>query len=148
MWSGGHLPESGVIYTVKELSEKCQDPGVMQGESVRVNGRLVEHKVGEKLAKILDRNKDFCLWINTELIEPIIYPMGAAIQFVGEIEWRENLDPLLPLLKARTVRCVDNLDLILYEKALAIQRNYFQEESVGVNAAQKHGRQPTEMEQT
>lgn len=39
MWSGGHLPESGVIYTVKELSEKCQDPGVMQGESVRVNGR-------------------------------------------------------------------------------------------------------------
>lgn len=52
MWSGGHLPESGVIYTVKELSEKCQDPGVMQGESVRVNGSTeIQH--GRLLADTL-----------------------------------------------------------------------------------------------
>ena len=89
--------------------------------------RLVEYKVDENLAKILDRNKDFCLWIDTELIEPFPATLGATIQLVGEIEWRETLEPLVPLLKARTVRCVDTLDLITYEKALAVQRNYLQE---------------------
>lgn len=147
MWSCANLPKSGTIYTVKELSEKCLDPGTMQGESVRLNGRLVEYKVDESLVKILDRNKEFCFWIDAERIEPFTLPLGATVQLVGEIEWRENQNEnIVPLLKARTIRCVDNLDLIRYEKALEIQRNYLQEESLGSAPPRNKDAMSTEME--
>ncbi|XP_052829952.1 uncharacterized protein LOC106878392 isoform X2 [Octopus bimaculoides] len=84
--------------------------------------RFVEHDSTSCLAIITHLSEDVRLTVQTQFIEPILFPVNSLLEFLGDLDW--NPSDGSPILKARTVRCVDGLDLILYERALSAQRAY------------------------
>ena len=60
--------------------------------------------------------------VNTTLIEPL-EEVGSIFQLIGELSCsNEDLT-----LNVRLIRCVDGMDLVLYKKALELQRQYFKD---------------------
>ncbi|CAE8584593.1 unnamed protein product, partial [Polarella glacialis] len=49
---------------------------------------------------------------------------GAAVQVIGELEVFQALDAPPLLLRARIARCVDGLDMNLYEQCLEVRRQF------------------------
>ncbi|XP_029647078.1 CST complex subunit TEN1-like [Octopus sinensis] len=117
-----YLPEHGVIYTIKEIIEMDVTQTNSLPKAVRVNGKLAEHDSSSCQAVITYLSKNVRLTVQTQFIEPILFPLNSLLQFLGDLDW--NPSDGSPILKARTVRCVDGLDLILYERALSAQRAY------------------------
>ena len=60
--------------------------------------------------------------IDTRLIEPLEGIQGNLCQVIGEVENGKISNEFV--LKARVFRRVDDLDLVLYEKALMKQREF------------------------
>ena len=84
--------------------------------------RLVSHNYRFCLATVADIRSQHFLDIDTRLVEPFEGSSGSLFQFIGEMDClAENTDKLL---KARVVRCVDGLDVMLYNQALQHQNEY------------------------
>ena len=65
--------------------------------------------------------------MSTSLIEPFCAKLGSLFQFIGEVDCVSERHDLK--LIARVVRCVDGIDLVMYEKALTVQRQYLEQRS-------------------
>ncbi len=65
-----------------------------------------------------------CLLLDTRFIEPFRARPGSIFQFIGELDSASSDDH--PVLRARVVRCVDGMDVAMYNKALDAQRKFFE----------------------
>lgn len=114
--------KSGKPTFIEEIVEQMKTVD-LDGQAVCVTGRLKEHDVINCLAKLTDPQTKADLHVNTVLIEPFDARFGSLFQMIGELENRGSNSVVL---KARVVRCVDGIDMILYRKALEYQRNYLE----------------------
>jgi len=81
-------------------------------------------------AVIVDRRSTVQVHINTSLIEPFEGRLNSLYQFVGEMETgNTSSQDTERLLKARSYRCVDGLDLIEYYHSVDARSAYLQERS-------------------
>ena len=84
--------------------------------------RLDQHDFQNCRAVLTDPQTGCSVNINTSLIEPF-EEVGSIFQLIGEMSCsNEDLT-----LNARLIRCVDGMDLVLYKKALELQRQYFKD---------------------
>jgi CST complex subunit TEN1 len=69
--------------------------------------------------------KDFQLKIDTSLLDVFQHKMNALFQLIGEIECdAKSSGGNEVLLKSRVIRCVEGLDLDLWEQALELRRKF------------------------
>ena len=87
--------------------------------------RLQTHDFEQCRAVITDLTSKHSVTIDTRLIEPFQATTGVTFQFIGEMHPSDTSDKML--LQARVVRCVEGLDLSLYERAIDIQRRYLEQ---------------------
>ncbi|XP_041373570.1 CST complex subunit TEN1-like [Gigantopelta aegis] len=122
------LPQSGEPLLISEIFDRlATDAASLEGKSIRVTGRLQTHNVHDSTVMVTDPKSTKSLIVDTSLIEPFCAKLGSLFQFIGEVDClSEDCDMKLT---ARVVRCVDGLDLVMYEKALAVQRQYLEQRS-------------------
>ncbi|XP_074652312.1 uncharacterized protein LOC141906817 [Tubulanus polymorphus] len=115
---------TGRIYFVRELR-----PDIVTKRSeniVRVTGRLVDHDFSSCLVLIEDPSaKNHLLTVNTAFIEPFHSAGGSLFQFLGELSLNDDSGGLV--LQAFVSRCVDGLDMKLYELAVENERRFLTE---------------------
>jgi len=100
---------------------------VKDGDSVRVLGRLQEYDPKNNRAVIEHNN--VTLKIDTVFLESFPFKVNSMFQFIGEIEtYNKEM-----ILKARVGRNIDEMDLILFERALKIRRDFLQESVIANN---------------
>ncbi|XP_071172524.1 CST complex subunit TEN1-like [Mytilus edulis] len=104
------------------LNEIVENGYTMDGLSVRINGRLLQHDFQNCRAFLADPKTGCSLKVNTSLIEPL-EEAGSLFQLIGELSHSGGET----ILNARLVRCIDGMDLVIYKKALELQRQYFQD---------------------
>ena len=68
------------------------------------------------------------LAVDTRLLEPFGFQLHSLMQFIGEIDLDEDR---VPQLVARVARCVDGLDLRLYDESLAVWRQFIEMQQGG-----------------
>ncbi|XP_046545387.1 CST complex subunit TEN1-like [Haliotis rubra] len=116
-----NLPSHGEPLIIEEILQLLSsDSASIDGKSARIVGRLEEHNIHTCTAQVVDSNNRQPLTIDTRLVEPFNAKIGSLFQFIGELECSSNS----VTLKARVVRCVDGLDMKMYQKALIAQRQY------------------------
>jgi len=114
--------QHGVILMLDELRGNVKD-----GDSVRVLGRLQEYDPKNNRAVIEHNN--VTLKIDTVFLESFPFKVNSMFQFIGEIEtYNKEM-----ILKARVGRNIDEMDLILFERALKIRRDFLQESVIANN---------------
>ena len=114
------LPAPACIHTISEIEQKTFEQ--LENKSLKVTGRLLEYEVTLSRAKLVDGQNKSSILVDTTLIEPFDVLPGNLCQVIGEVNTVSELHQ--PLLRARIIRSVDNLDLILYEKAIKIQQEF------------------------
>lgn len=82
--------------------------------------RLVQHDIVTCRAAVRDEDKELC--IDTMFLEPFAANTRSHWMFIGEIYFESN--DSLPILKARTAACMNDLNFDLFSKALAIRRKH------------------------
>mmetsp|Transcript_27038 Transcript_27038/g.46618 ORF Transcript_27038/g.46618 Transcript_27038/m.46618 type:complete len:114 (+) Transcript_27038:174-515(+) len=97
------------------VPEIVANPSEFVGQSVRVLGRVSEGQ--HQANRLCVEYQDALLFVNTSLLDNVSFREGSLYQFIGEIS--SDL-----LLCARVSRCVDGMDLALYEKAVDIRRQF------------------------
>ncbi|KAK7477513.1 hypothetical protein BaRGS_00031198 [Batillaria attramentaria] len=115
-----NLPAFGEQVLVHEL-QICSD---WVGRSISVTGRLDEHDVETCQATLVDPKTQKQLQVDTSLVEPFPAKVGSLFQLIGEVMDNRDKDGAGLVLQARVVRCVDGLDLVMYERALSSQREF------------------------
>ncbi|CAE7288960.1 unnamed protein product [Symbiodinium natans] len=103
------------------LKELVQNPAAAVGASVRVTGEMKEFQQGaggRPLLLLHDRGATLLVDGAAAVRAAEIVP-GRGVQAVGEIESREGV----LVMQARILRVVD-LDLQLYERCLAVRRQF------------------------
>lgn len=85
--------------------------------------RLIHHNCKTGQATLCDPQTNSSVFIDTTLTEPLESVVGSLFQVIGEVEQLENCGAII---KAKIMRCVDGLDLLLYSRALEIQQQYMQ----------------------
>ncbi|XP_038062460.1 CST complex subunit TEN1-like [Patiria miniata] len=115
-----NLPACGKIVRLSELMEGSSE---VTGH-VRILARLQSYDCIKQQAVVcnVERNCNHQLLIDTRLVEPFHARAGSVFQFLGEIDYGENAQIIL---RARVVRCVDGVDVAMYNKALDAQRRFF-----------------------
>lgn len=83
--------------------------------------RLESHDFTVCIATLVDPQTGAAVNINTQLIEPFEAKIGSLFQVLGDC----SFDGTTCTLKARVIRCVDGMDIVLYKKTLQAQREYF-----------------------
>ncbi|XP_071094994.1 uncharacterized protein [Haliotis cracherodii] len=117
-----NLPSHGEPLIIDEIFQRLSsDIASIDGKSARIVGRLEEHNIHTCTAQVVDSNNRRPLTIDTRLVEPFSAKIGSLFQFIGELDCASNTNVTL---KARVVRCVDGLDMKMYQKALVAQRQY------------------------
>ncbi|KAJ3111837.1 hypothetical protein HK100_002543 [Physocladia obscura] len=130
------------------VSEICSHITHMQGECVRVLGRISEFDIDSSFVVLA--HASFDILVDTNLIGPIDKNTSKAlIQFVGEMTEADDLTNMSPMvreylqqtrrvgmplrsfvyLNARIVRNMDGLDVSLYENSLKAMRIFDQRRS-------------------
>ncbi|CDS03480.1 hypothetical protein LRAMOSA00882 [Lichtheimia ramosa] len=113
-----HVPSGQLVLRLTEIRD---DPQSFANKSVRLKGILKTFDPGTNFATI--EYDGYTLEINTELLDPFSFPIGAMVEFIGELE--SNQAKLI--LRPRIARSLDTLDLELYEKAAQYKRKYMQQ---------------------
>ena len=72
--------------------------------------------------------KNFQLKIDTSLLDVFQHKLNALFQLIGEVEYDEDSRVNEMILKSRVIRCVEGLDLDLWEQALELRRNFENEQ--------------------
>ncbi|KAK6173815.1 hypothetical protein SNE40_017208 [Patella caerulea] len=121
------IPPCGKVLFIEEIHEIISMANSsVDGKSVRVTGRLERHNTESSTAVLVDPRSNKSLLIDTRLIEPFPEKLGSLFQFIGELE---GVDRSLDVtLRARVVRCVDGLDLALYNQAIKAQREFLKQD--------------------
>lgn len=114
--------QSGRPVFIEEIVSPDVDARAMHEMSVCLTGRLVHHDVDGCMAKLTDPQSKMDVYVDTSLIEPFGAKFGSLFQMIGELDYRSG--QYGTVLKARVVRCVDGMDLVLYRKAIQCQRMY------------------------
>lgn len=117
--------KSGKPIFIDEIIEDMKHMD-LNGSSICVTGRLIEHDVDVCLAKLSDPQTKKELCVDTAFIEPFEARFGSLFQMIGELETRSDKIGNNAVLKARVVRCVDGMDMALYRKAVEYQRAHLQ----------------------
>ncbi|CAJ1425348.1 unnamed protein product [Effrenium voratum] len=95
-------------------------PTLSLGSSVRVTGEVKEIQQAPKpLILLHDREAVLCVDAGS-LVRPVQATPGMLLQAVGELAAEGNQQ----MLRARIVRVVSGLDLELYERCLAVRRQF------------------------
>ncbi|XP_052672692.1 CST complex subunit TEN1-like [Crassostrea angulata] len=115
------LPKCG---SVQEISNALS---TNQG-SIKVTGRLIQHDCINRQATLCDPQTSASLCVDTSLTEPLEGSVGSLFQVIGEVEREDGGDT--PIVRARIMRCVDGMDLLMYNRALRNQQKYFQSRNV------------------
>lgn len=68
--------------------------------------------------------------VDTSLAEPLEGSVGSLFQVIGEVEREDGGDTPIVRVRARVMRCVDGMDLLMYNRALRNQQKYFQSRNV------------------
>jgi CST complex subunit TEN1 len=68
--------------------------------------------------------KNAHITIDTSFLDVFQHKINALFQFIGEIEKDDRLGVIL---KARVIRCVEGLDVNLWEQALELRRKFEKE---------------------
>ena len=113
------MAASGQILRLEELSSNA---ALHAGASVRVLGKLTGFDAAASEATLEDAG--WPLKVDTSLLGQPALRIGGLFSFIGETETRH--DGLR--LRARVVRCVDGIDLGLFDRALQLRRQFLQEE--------------------
>jgi len=101
---------------------------VKNGDSVRVLGKLKEYDLQTNTA-LLEHN-NWYIKVDTTFLENFPCKINSLFQFIGEIINKEisttyQMNEVNNVaIKARVGRNIDGMDVSLYEKALAIRRNF------------------------
>lgn len=84
------------------------------GKFLRTIGELQEHFILDERLVIKDAESGSTLVIDSKLIEPFPFRQRVLYQFIGEV----RLEPQgQVILRAYVYRCVEGLDLKLYEQS-------------------------------
>ncbi|KMZ71223.1 hypothetical protein ZOSMA_185G00420 [Zostera marina] len=94
-------------------------PLFVQGNSLRVIGKLRTYDVESAIAVIIDNN--VTLQIDTQNLRDVNFHVGSIYQFIGElhIHYDNNM-----LLQARIGRNVNGVDLKLYFQSLKLLQQF------------------------
>jgi len=117
------LPSSGIIHTVNQIEQKTFE--LLEGKSLKVTGKLLEHNPYLSRVKLVDSCSTSVIILDTSLVEPFDVQPGSLCQVIGEVDSVTDLGQ--PLLKIRIIRGVDDLDLVMYERAIRIQQEFLED---------------------
>ncbi|XP_021770808.1 CST complex subunit TEN1-like [Chenopodium quinoa] len=112
---------SGALVVLEELNSSS--PQFQNGASIRVTGKLLDYTVETAVAVIVDGNAT--LKIDTKHLK-INYRVGSIYQFIGELFFESENQPIL---KARVGRNVDGMDLNLYRQSLRLLKEFQAEQT-------------------
>lgn len=105
--------------------EPCARLGaVSAGRSVRVTGRLI--RLDTAAARVLIEHRGEELSIDVSALAGSALQQGQLLQFIGEA-YHGTQGESGVYVRARVVRNVANLDLEMYEKAVAATRQFIDE---------------------
>ncbi|NP_001313294.1 CST complex subunit TEN1 isoform 2 [Danio rerio] len=113
------LPPPAVYHFPSEIST------LKDGASVRTFGRLTSYKPDCSQAILKDQQSSAqChVSVQTTLVEPFQPMLGAQYFVLGEIERTNGLSGVI--LRARSLACVEAIDLRLMQEAIVEQRSFF-----------------------
>eukprot|EP00128_Syssomonas_multiformis_P012478 Colp12_sorted_trinity150504_noHs@1116 len=109
--------QSGEIITINELNAK---PSSYNTRTVRITGRLREHDIHKNVV-VLSAERER-VEVDVLILGDFGWRINSLYQVIGEVELRSAK----PFLKARVCRCVDGLDMKLYEQALELRRAFLE----------------------
>ncbi|XP_062608129.1 uncharacterized protein LOC134269975 [Saccostrea cucullata] len=116
------LPECGRVMSISSIPLEESVSLTSRVRNIRVTGRLTHHNCVKRQATLSDPQSNSSVCIDTTLVEPLEGTVGSLFQAIGELEPSKNG----PVIKASIMRCVDGLDLPMYNRALEIQQQYLQ----------------------
>ncbi|KMS94799.1 hypothetical protein BVRB_015210 [Beta vulgaris subsp. vulgaris] len=112
---------SGALVNLEEL--KPSSPHFQNGASLRVTGKLLDYNVETAVVVIVEGSAT--LNIDTQYVK-LNYRVGSIYQFIGELSFElENQ----PILKARVGRNVDGMDLNLYRQSVRLLKEFQAEQA-------------------
>ncbi|EOA35856.1 hypothetical protein CARUB_v10021142mg [Capsella rubella] len=117
----------GVPITLQELYPSS--PFYKEAVSVRVTGMLSVYSVVTGIGVIEDGGRS--LKINAQNLRDVSFRVGSIYQFIGEIHIEQPNNEVI--LKARTGRNVDGIDMNLYRKTIELLRQFLKEEGNSSN---------------
>ncbi|XP_033641200.1 CST complex subunit TEN1-like [Asterias rubens] len=117
-----NLPESAEIMKLQEVIDSASQ---LTGKAVRLIAKLDTYDCVKQRATLcsIDRQHNQRFLLDTRFIEPFHARPGSVFQFIGELDSASSNHQ--PILRARVVRCVDGMDVAMYNKALDAQRKFF-----------------------
>lgn len=89
---------------------------------------MLQHDCINRQATLCDPQTSASVCVDTSLAEPLEGSVGSLFQVIGEVEREDGGDT--PIVRARIMRCVDGMDLLMYNRALRNQQKYFQSRNV------------------
>ncbi|XP_022320229.2 CST complex subunit TEN1-like [Crassostrea virginica] len=107
------LPECGRVH---EISSALS----LDKQSVRITGRLTQHDCINRRAFLSDPSTRVSVCVDTTLTEPLGGVVGSQFQVIGRLEQEDRS----PVIRTRIMRCVDGLDLLMYDRVLKAQQQH------------------------
>lgn len=89
---------------------------------------MLQHDCINRQATLCDPQTSASVCVDTSLAEPLEGSVGSLFQVIGEVEREDGGDTTI--VRARVMRCVDGMDLLMYNRALRNQQKYFQSRNV------------------
>lgn len=89
---------------------------------------MLQHDCINRQATLCDPQTSASVCVDTSLAEPLEGSVGSLFQVIGEVEREDGGDTAI--VRARVMRCVDGMDLLMYNRALRNQQKYFQSRNV------------------
>ena len=111
-----HHVRSGEILHIGEIVARGR---AANATSVRVLGTLRSYDLAESAATI--EHNGSSLRVDTSALEAHAFRSGELLQFIGEVSVPNSGDPIL---RARIVRHVASMNLELFDRALAMRRDF------------------------
>ncbi|XP_061188212.1 uncharacterized protein LOC133196320 [Saccostrea echinata] len=114
------LPECGRVMYISSIPLEESESLTCRVRNIRVTGRLTHHNCVKRQATLTDPQTSSFVCIDTTLAEPLEGTVGSLFQAIGQFEPSQDG----PVIKASIMRCVDGLDLPMYNRVLEIQQQY------------------------
>ncbi|KAL1006052.1 hypothetical protein UPYG_G00067250 [Umbra pygmaea] len=120
------LPAPAIFHFPWEV----QSGKAKEGDSVKTFGRLLTYQAEESRATLAAQHAatQHQVVVQTTFVEPFEPIIGAQYLVLGEIE---NAESGGVIVHARVLNCVDGVNVALLQKAINVQRTYFEERAVG-----------------
>lgn len=154
-----HIQHGEVVFLheLPALLAKASSTTSTQPKSVRVMGRCVGVRPRERRVGLADRATGVWgqgqqsdgegegegeggkvsmqgaqLMLDTTLVPGLAFALDSLYQVIGELQPPSAEEPGPPVLRARVARCVDGMDVTLYEQAVRIRRSFLQKSGLAL----------------